>query len=126
MKRVLLSTNFLLLTVFAPALHGATSFVVVQKSLTNHLKAIEENNFFNFIADVTESVKMEMSKERLEALNKFLGARLKEGYVATYLCRLTQQGNDVHLWKLTFNDKHDDVIIRMAFQDDKIAGFFLQ
>lgn len=98
----------------------------VQKICKKMLDAIEAKDRDAFVADSTEEVKEGVTAEVMAKLSKKLGARLKKGYDSTYLCQLKQLGYEVHLWKLTFKDAGDDVVIRMAMKEGKVAGFFLQ
>jgi hypothetical protein len=98
----------------------------VQKTFDKMLAALKDNNREVFVAEGTEDVKKGMTKEIMEDLQKLLGARLKKGYTPTYLCQLNQAGHQIHLWKLAFKDKGDDVVVRLAQKDGKVAGFFLQ
>jgi hypothetical protein len=97
----------------------------VKKTFDKMLGAIKDKDRVAFIAAGTEDVKKGTTPEVMDALNKQYGARLKKGYDATYLCELKQAGFQVHLWKLTFKDKGDDVVVRIALKDGKVAGFNL-
>jgi hypothetical protein len=59
-------------------------------------------------------------------VSRQLAARLKQGYHATFLGQLDQQGYTVYLWKLSFDDKKDDHLVKMAVKDGKVGGFWVQ
>lgn len=98
----------------------------VQKTFKSLLGAIQANDRDAFVAHATDAVKQGLTPEIMEGLNKQFGARLKKGYEASYLCSLKQQGLQVHLWKLSFKDEGDDIVVRVALKDGKVDGFFLQ
>jgi phage-related tail fiber protein len=98
----------------------------VKKTFEKLIDAVKANDRDAFIADGTEAVKKGVTEEVMEVLSKQLGARLKKGYEATYLCQLKQASHQVHLWKVTFKDGGDDIVIRVALKDGKVDGFFLQ
>jgi hypothetical protein len=98
----------------------------VKKTFDKLLAAIKNNDRDAFVSEGTDAVKEGTTKEIMEALSKQLGGRLKKGYVSAYLCELKQAGHQVHLWKLTFKDGADDMVIRLALKDGKVGGFFMQ
>lgn len=98
----------------------------VKKTFEKLLGAVEANDRAAFVAQATDAVKDGVTQPVMDALNKQLGARLKKGYEATYVCELRQMERQVHLWKLRFKDNGDDVVVRVALKDGKVDGFFLQ
>ncbi|MBI3923575.1 MAG: hypothetical protein HY318_19305 [Armatimonadetes bacterium] len=98
----------------------------VQKTFDKLLGAIKSNDMKAFVANATDAVKQGVTPQVMETMSKQLGARLNKGYQAAYLCSLKQQGHQVHLWKLTFKDKGDDNVVRLALKGGKVAGFNLQ
>jgi hypothetical protein len=108
------------------ALRAAEPDKSVQKAFQKLLAAVQSKNRDAFVADATDAVKQAITQQGLDDLYKELGSRLKKGYEATYLCQLKQSGVKVHLWKMTFKDGDDDVLVRLALENGKVAGFFLQ
>ncbi len=98
----------------------------VQKTFEKLLTAIEANDREAFVADATDAVEQSITPQVMESLNQQVGHRLKQGYQATYLCVLKQHGYECHLWKLSFKDEGDDLVVRLVLEDNKVAGFFLQ
>lgn len=98
----------------------------VKKIFDKMIGAVQANDREAFVANGTDDVKKGTTQEIMDVLEKHLGSRLKKGYKAVYLCELKQAGHQVHLWKLTFKDDGDDMVIRMALKDGKVGGFFLQ
>ena len=98
----------------------------VQKTFAKLLVAVKAADRDVFLASAADAVKDSITQAVMDDLKKNLGTRLEKGYKASYLCNLKQAGHQVHLWKLTFKDDGDDVVIRLALKDGKVGGFFLQ
>jgi hypothetical protein len=96
-----------------------------QKQCDKLLEAIKAADRDAFIANATDTIKEGTTQEVMDALEKQIGMRLKKGFDSTYLCQLKQSGHHVHLWKLSFKDGGDDLVVRMALKDGKVGGFFL-
>jgi hypothetical protein len=108
------------------AAHAEDADPTVQKNFEKLLGAIKTADLEAFIANGTDTVQDGTTQKIMDTLKKTLGTRLEKGYKATYLCQLKQAGHQMHLWKLTFKDDGDDVVVRLALKDGKLAGFFLQ
>lgn len=79
-----------------------------------------------FVTLATPTIKSAFTPELMTSIKGTLGERLDAGYSAEYLCELNQAGLKVYLWKVTFADDGDDVVVRIAMQEGLVAGFFLQ
>ena len=97
----------------------------VQKICDQMLKAIEDQDREAFIAHGTEAVKEGTTDAIMESIHKTIGGRMAAGFELEFLTSLKQQGHEIYLWKLSFKEG-DDLIVRMAMKDGKVAGFFLQ
>ena len=98
----------------------------IEASMKKMLAAIQSNSYDDFVASGDAAFKSGMSKQMLDGVSTQLGPRLKQGYHPTALGKLSQQGYTVYLWKLEFNDKKDDYLVKMAVKDGKVGGFLLQ
>ena len=105
---------------------GEAAPAAAQKTFDKMLGAIKKADLDAFVADGTDAVKKNTTQEIMDTLKINLGARLDKGYKATYLCQLKQAGHQVYMWKLTFKDDGDDIVIRLALKDGKVGGFFIQ
>ena len=114
------------IVILALSLDAGEPAPALKKTFDKMLDAIKNNDRDAFVAEGNEEVKKGMTPEVMETLHKHLGTRIKAGFEAKYLCQLKQGGHEVHLWKLSFKDAGDDVVIRLARKDGKVAGFFLQ
>lgn len=94
--------------------------------LVKLLKAVEANDYDNFVADGNEAFKAGMTKQMLEGVSGQLSPRLKKGYACSYLGELHQQGCQVLLWKMVYQDEGDQTLAKLVLKDGKVAGFWLQ
>ena len=94
--------------------------------LRDVLDAVETNDHDALVKDGTPQVKAGFTKQVLQALSGQLAPHMERGYVLTYLGELRQQGCEVHLWRLTYRDGHDDTLVKLVLKDGKIAGLSLQ
>ncbi|GIW80897.1 MAG: hypothetical protein KatS3mg105_2704 [Gemmatales bacterium] len=90
------------------------------------LSAAMANDRDAFVQFAIDPLKEAITKDVMASVHETLGARLKKGYRSFYLCQLKQRGLAVHLWKLTFKDDGDDVLIRLSLRDGKVEGFFFE
>ena len=95
------------------------------KTLKNLLEAIETGNRAQFSRDGDEQFKRNATQEIIDKAKEAHAARLKQGHKAIYLAEMKQQGCRVHVWKLTFTDGGDDLLIRVAFEDGKVHAFLV-
>lgn len=116
----------LALAAAAGAVRAADADPAMQKICTRLLTAIEKKDRASFVEGAIDVVRDGMTDAVMEATNKQVGGRLKAGYTATYLCSLKQLQHDIYLWKLSFKDDGDDLVVRLVMKDGKIAGFFFQ
>jgi hypothetical protein len=110
----------------ASSLKAADADPSLQKKFDNLINAIKAKDRDAFLASSTDAVNKGTTQQVMDRLHGLIGARLAKGFESTYLCRLKQQGHEVHLWKVSFKDEGDDVVIRIVLKDGKLAGFFLQ
>ena len=94
--------------------------------MNSMLAAIQANSLPDFVAPADQAFQEGMTQEMLGSINQSLASRLKQGYTATFLTKLSQQGFAVYLWKLEFKDANDDVLVFMALKDGKVGGFWLR
>ncbi len=94
--------------------------------LKKMLAAIESNDYDTFVAACDPAFKAQLTKPLFEGGTAKLLPRLMAGYTLNYLGTLSQGGFTVHLWKLSFKDGKDDLLVKMAIKDGKIGGFAFQ
>jgi hypothetical protein len=117
----------MVLSVGAPqAIAADEAPAAVAADLKAMVTAIETNSLDDFVAHGDAAFKAGMTRQLLESVTRQLGSRLKQGYHATFLGQLSQQGYTVYLWKLSFEDKKDDHLAKMVVKDGKVGGFWVQ
>lgn len=97
----------------------------VQTTFTSLMAAIEENNYDNFVAQGNVVFKQGITKQMFTQVSKQLAPRMKKGYSAVFLGELKQQGYQVYLWKVTFQDGGDDFLAKLSLKDGKVGGFLI-
>jgi len=98
----------------------------VRPTLDRLLKAVEANDYEDFLVNSTDEVKAGLTKQMLEGVSGQLSPRMKKGYDCSFLGELKQQGCQVFLWKMTFKDGNDDILVTLVLKEDKVAGFWLK
>lgn len=116
----------LVVLAWMPILHAATDSPTTERTLDTLLTAIATNNYDVLVANAAPALKTRITKETFTQVSTQLSPRLKKGYKPQYLGSLKQQGVEVLLWKITFQDGGDDMLARMVIQEDKVAGFWFQ
>ena len=112
--------------VWAPVLNAATDGSSTEGTVNTLLTAIAGNNYDTLVANAAPVLKTRITKETFTQVSTQLAPRLKKGYKLQYLGSLKQQGVEVFLWKITYQDGGDDMLARLVIQDNKVAGFWFQ
>jgi len=97
-----------------------------ETTLKRMLAAAQANSLAEFVADGDAAFRAGMTQPMLASLSRQLTPRLQQGYTATFLATLKQQGYTVYLWKLEFNDRGDDTLVTLAVREGKVGGFWLR
>jgi hypothetical protein len=90
------------------------------------LKATEDNDYTNFVAEGDAAFKAGITPEMVQGVSIQVSPRMKKGYECSYLGELNQRGFKMYLWKLTFKDGGDDVLAKLVVKDGKVSGAWLQ
>ena len=98
----------------------------LESTLNKLITAIENNDYDSFVENGNDEFKAGLTDQMFDGVSGIMSARFKNGYTLDYLGELNQQGYFVHLWKAVFDDKGDDVLIKLSIKDAKVAGFWLQ
>jgi hypothetical protein len=64
-----------------------------------------------------------MTKNLFDGVHVMFGPRFDKGYTPEYLCEMKKGGETVYLWKLSFKDGGDDMLLQFAMKDNKVSGF---
>ncbi len=125
LKRAGLMTVLVLLA-WMPILNAGAQDRSAEKIVDTLLTAIVANNYDALVANAAPALKTRITKETFLQVSNQLSPRLKKGYKLQYLGSLKQQGVEVLLWKITFQDGGDDMLARLVIQENKVAGFWFQ
>ncbi len=116
----------LIMVFWIPIVNAATDGSSTVGTVNTLLKAIAENNYEALIANASPALKSRITKEAFTQVSTQLSPRLKKGYTLQYLGSLKQQGVEIYLWKITYQDGGDDMLARLVIQENKVAGFWFQ
>jgi hypothetical protein len=94
--------------------------------LSKMLRAIAENDYDSFVADLTPKFQAELTKQRVAGISAQLAPRMKKGYKVIVLGDGRQSGHRVYLWKLVYEDDGDDTFVRLSLKDGQVTGFLMQ
>ncbi len=90
------------------------------------LTALAADDRAGFVARGDAAFAAAVDTKVFAAVRAHFGERLRQGCAPVFLGRLAQQGVETHLWKLSFADRGDDALARLALRGGKVAGFWLQ
>jgi len=97
----------------------------IETTMRNMLAAVQAKSLRDFVAAGDASLKAGMTQRMHDGMSAELAPRLNQGYTATFLGTLNQEGYTVYLWKLAFKDGKDDLLVTMAVKDGKVGGLIL-
>jgi hypothetical protein len=114
------------MALLSPAVLAAQPAGTAQASIVSRLlKAIAQDSHAGFIADGTPQFAA-ITPEQFDSVAAQVGSRLSNGYRAEYLGKIRQQGQEISVWKIAFDDGGDDMLATLSVTDGKVSGFFLQ
>jgi len=116
----------LVLLAWLPVLNAAMNNPSTERTVNTLLTAIATNNYGTLVASAAPALKARITEDTFRRVSTQLSPRLKKGYKLQYIGDLKQQGVDILLWKITFQDGGDDLLARLVIQEDRVAGFWFQ
>jgi hypothetical protein len=116
----------LLALAWMSSLNAATVGPSTEATVDALLTAIATNNYDALVANAAPALRSRITKDTFMKVSAQLSPRLKWGYKLQYLGSLMQQGVEVLLWKIAYQDGGDDMLARLVIQEDKVAGFWFQ
>lgn len=99
---------------------------VENAALSQLMQALSQNDFEGFISNGSPQFKRGITKSAFNSVVKQLGNLIQSGYKAEYLAELNQQGNKVHLWKISYKKNNEHTLAKLVLVENKVAGFWLQ
>ncbi len=91
-------------------------------TLKNMFDAIQSKSYDKFMVDADERFKSGFTPKMFEELARQLGPKLEKGYSVAFLTTLYQQEYIVYVWKLTFKDVKDDLLVTLFIKDGNVSG----
>jgi hypothetical protein len=76
-----------------------------------------------FLKYANDDMRQAVTPELWEEINK-LAPHLNAGYKAAHVRAGEEEGFDVNVWKLIFNDGSGNVTLRVVTRDDELAGLW--
>lgn len=107
-------------------LNAAISGPSTERTVNTLLTEIAANNYDALVANAAPALKSRITRETFTQVSTQLSPRLKKGYNLQYLGSLKQQGVEVFLWKITYQDGGDDMLAKLVIQEGRVAGFWFQ
>jgi len=90
------------------------------------LQAIQDGDASVFQELGTEAFKKQMTPELFRSAQNEIGIRLREGYVSTYLGKISKSNREIFLWKITTSRNSDQLLATLVLEKNKVAGFYFQ
>jgi hypothetical protein len=116
----------LVVLAWIPILNAATYGPSTEGTVNTLLAAIATSNYDALVANAAPALKTRITRETFTQVSTQLSPRLKKGYKLQYLGSLKQQGIEVFLWKIIYQDGGDDMLAKLVIQENKVAGFWFQ
>lgn len=116
---------FLALTISLNSVVAKEQQTIEADTLSQLMNAIAQNDFDDFVSQGNDQFKKGISKQVFKTVVKQYGQALQSGYVSTYLAELNQQGNKVHLWKISYENTSENSLAKLVLIENKVAGFWL-
>ena len=89
------------------------------------LLAIANGDYASFVSDGDTAFKGLPKGNFNFVVNKF-STRFKAGYDVVYLGELKKRGIQITLWKISFKDGGDDILVTLSLKDGKVGGFWIK
>jgi hypothetical protein len=96
------------------------------KLLAHLIEAVKAESYDAFLADADANMKKQLSHQQFEGLCGLYTKPLKKGYALTYFGQLMKKGMVVYVWKVAAVGAPEEVLVRMAVKDGKVAGVLVQ
>ena len=93
--------------------------------LSQLMNAIADNDYEAFLSNGTPTFKKNIPKQAFSSVSDQLAPLIRKGYTTEYLSKLHQNGNTVHLWKISYVDSKENSVAKMGVVDGKVSGFWL-
>jgi len=110
----------------APLAHAASTTGASDQPVVHQLlDAMAQNDYQGFVSQGTPAF-TEVGEAQFTQVAGAVAPRLQQGYAVQYMGNLRQQGLDISVWKISFEDQGDDLLATLNVQDGRVGGFFLR
>ncbi len=117
-------TCALSLCVLAP-IHAEDGVKTEQASLMQLMTAVGQNDYEAFLSNGTQVFQKNITKPSFDQVSGQLGDLIRQGYTVEYLSELYQNGNIVHVWKISYTGSRENSLAKLVLVNGKVAGFWL-
>ncbi len=117
-----LAISILVLLIASGTISAQVPLRSYDTTLKNMFDAIQSKSYDKFMVDADERFKSGFTPKMFEELARQLGPKLKKGYAVAFLTTLYQQEYIVYVWKLTFKDVKDDLLVTLFIKDGNVSG----
>jgi hypothetical protein len=93
--------------------------------VTKLISALEKKDYAAFVGDGEPAFKA-LPEGQFDSIAAQLGPKLAGDHQLTYLGALQQKGFRVTLWKISFKDGSDDMLVTLSVRSGKVGGFFIR
>jgi len=90
------------------------------------LQAIQDGDASVFQELGTEAFKKQMTPDLFRSAQNEIGIWLREGYVSSYLGKISKSNREIFLWKITTSRNSDQLLATLVLEKNKVAGFYFQ
>jgi len=113
------------MTALIPLAQAATDHAADQPVVEQLLEAIARKDYQAFIGQGTPDF-AQLEEPQFDQVANAVAPRLQQGYSVQYLGNLRQQGLEISVWKISFQDQGDDLLATLNVSNSKVGGFFLR
>ena len=111
---------------FAPHIQAATPGGASDQPVVQQLlDAMAKSDYEGFTRQGTPQFAA-IDQAQFTQVATSIAPRLQKGYAVEYLGNLKQQGLDISIWKVSFQDQGDDLLATLNVQNGQVGGFFLR
>jgi hypothetical protein len=89
------------------------------------VNGLATDNYETFVELGGDRFKDAFTADVIADLTKKVGDPLKDGYDAVYFGTIRQHGQDTYVWKLSFKDGRDDLLMRFSLKEGRLNAFQL-
>jgi hypothetical protein len=97
---------------------------ITKRCFDTLLAATAADNLGQFVSvgDENFTTIMRREPERLHRVSRWLTPRMQKGITPTFLGELRERGYTAYLWRLSFDDRGDDLLFRMGMRGGKVVA----